>query len=113
VATEFARAFLRYQSGTHPAPIERQLQATCTAPFARMLLALPATVPTSDRHDPAYGTTHLTSEVYTGPATLGPGPPTEIVIARYRPSGPGPGSGGQLTIHLAATRRGWRVTSIG
>ncbi len=77
-----------------------------------MLLSKPATVPNAQRNNPAYepaAPTHLT---YTGQAAVGPGPPIQIVIAAYHTIGQ-PKVGGQLTIHLASGRTGWRVAGLG
>ena len=43
--------------------------------------------------------------------SLGPGPPVQIVLARYHTVGQ-PNVGGQLTIEVTATKSGWRVSSL-
>jgi hypothetical protein len=112
VASRFARAYLLYQIGRSSPSVTATIRATCTRPFGRLLLARPATVPRGSRRDPAYEPATLTSITYTGKVTLGPGPPVEIVVATYHTIGH-PNVGGRLTIHLAASRGGWRVAALG
>jgi hypothetical protein len=112
VATRFARAYLVYQTGRHPPPVEQALRATCTRRFARLLLAQPARVPNGERHNPAYVPAAIAHITYTGAASLGPGPRVQIVIATYHTIGH-PNVGGQLTIHVTASGGAWRVADLG
>jgi hypothetical protein len=112
VASRFARAYFLYQIGRSSPSVAKTIDATCTPPFAHLLLSQPATVPSGARTDPAYEPAALTSVTYTGKATLGPGPFVEIVIATYHTIGH-PSVGGQLTIHLTASGGGWRVAALG
>jgi hypothetical protein len=53
----------------------------------------------------------LASVTYTGPASLGPGPPLQIVIARYHVIAH-PDFTGRLTIELTGAGTEWLVTSL-
>jgi hypothetical protein len=53
----------------------------------------------------------LASVTYTGPASLGPGPPVQIVVARYQVIAH-PDVTGQLTIELTGPGIEWLVTSL-
>ena len=110
VARRFAGAYLLYQSGRDPRPVERAIAETCTRAFARLLLSQPVNIPAAQRSlaDPP---SVLGSVTYTGPASLGPGPPVQVVIARYHAMGHA-NAEGQLTIELTASGRGWRVSSL-
>jgi hypothetical protein len=112
VATRFADAYLEYQIGRHPPPVSRTIAATCTPALARLLLSRPAVVPPGERGNPAYQPAALTTIAYTGAASLGSGPPAQIVIADYRTLR-GPHVGGRLTIELTPKGNGWRVSSLG
>ena len=110
-ATEFAQAYLVYQTGRETAALRRATRQTCTPAFATLLLSHPVSIPPAQRNSPAERRAELTQVTYTGPAALGPGAPTQIVIARYRTVGR-PSVGGQLTIALRAFGRAWRVIGL-
>jgi hypothetical protein len=106
VATQFANAYLLYQVGRDPRPVQQVIRQTCTPAFAQLLLSQPVNIPATRRRSVAGQPSAVVSATYTGPASLGPGPPLQIVIARY------PIAVGQLTIELAASGEGWRVDSL-
>jgi hypothetical protein len=110
-ATRFANAYPLYQIGRDPNSVEQAIRQTCTPSFARVLLSLPVSVPATQRHSLAEQAAELKNITYTGPAVLGPGPPAQIVIARYHTIGH-PDIGGQLTIAITGSRVGWRVASV-
>jgi hypothetical protein len=112
IATRFGRAYLSYEIGEHPPSVEQAIRATCTRFFAGLLLAQPARIPNASRNSPAYQPATLGRVTYTGPASFGPGPPVQIVIATYATIGH-PEVGGQLTMHLTPSRGGWRVAGLG
>jgi hypothetical protein len=112
VARRFAGAYLRYQIGQHPPAVKRALITTCTPSFAHLLIAQPARIPYEQRRNPAYWPAELARVTYTGPASLRPGPPEQIVIAAYHTIRH-PTVRGQLTIHLIGSGASWRVASLG
>jgi hypothetical protein len=79
--------------------------------FAQLLLSQPVNIPATRRQSVAGQPSALASVTYTGPASLGPGPPLQIVIARYHPIAQA-NAGEQLTIELARRGGGWRVDSL-
>jgi hypothetical protein len=111
VATRFAGAYLLYQIGREPRTVVRMLRRTCTPGFARTLLTAPVSIPPVQRARPAAQPAALQSVTYTGPATLGPGAPVQLVIARYHIVGH-PTVGGRLTIEIRGGGQGWRVTGL-
>ena len=111
VATRFANAYLLYQVGRDPRPVQQVIRETCTPAFAQLLLSQPVTIPATRRQSVAGQPSALASVRYTGPASLGVGPQVQIVIARYHPIAH-PNAGSQLTIELAASGGGWRVDSL-
>ncbi len=110
VARRFATAYLLYQSGRDPRSVKRAIAETCTRSFDRMLLSQPVNVPAAQR-SLAEQPSVLGGVTYTGPASLVPGPPVQIAIARYHAFAH-PNAEGQLTIELTASGRGWRVSSL-
>ena len=112
VATQFARAYLTYEIGRHPRSVEQTIRATCMPAFARLLLLQPARVPNGGRQGSVYEPATLVRIAYTGPASLGPGPPVQIVSATYHTIAHHT-VGGQLTIHLTGSGERWRVTGLG
>jgi hypothetical protein len=111
VASRFAAAYLLYQIGRAPHWVRQAIRATCTPSFAQLLLSQPVNIPAAQRGRAFDQPTELQRVTYTGPASVGPGPPVQIVIARYRTVAHA-NVGGQLTIELAAGRGGWRVQSL-
>ena len=111
VASRFASAYLLYQVGRASGPVEQAIRETCTRSFAKLLLSQPVNIPATQQQRVAGKPSKLVSVRYTGPAFLGPGPPAQIVIARYRPIA-FPNAGSQLTIELAVSSGGWRVDSL-
>jgi hypothetical protein len=76
------------------------------------LLSEPVSVPSDLRSAVAAAPSALTSVTYTGPTSLGPGPPVQIALARYHAIAR-PDVTGQLTIELTeGPRGGWLVTSL-
>ena len=112
VATRFANAYLLYQIGRAPQSVKQTIRLTCTQLFARLLLSEPVNVPSTDWSSVADEPSVLTSVTYTGPASIGPGPPVQIVVARYS-AVDHPTDAEQLTIELTAADGGWLVTSLG
>jgi hypothetical protein len=112
VATRFANAYLLYQIGRAPQSVKQTIRLTCTELFARLLLSQPVNVPSTDRSSVANEPSVLTSVTYTGPASIGPGPPVQIVVARYS-AVEYPADAEQLTIELTAADGGWLVASLG
>jgi hypothetical protein len=88
------------------------IRSTCTQSFARLLLSQPVNVPGAERRIVANEPSVLASVTYTGPASLGAGPPVQIVVARYSAI-THPDGAAQLTIELTAADGGWLVTSLG
>jgi hypothetical protein len=111
VATRFAHAYLLYQIGRAPRAVKQTIRSTCTTSFARLLLSQPVNVPSSARTIAPDEPSALASLTYTGPASLGPGPPVQIVIARYHVIAH-PDITGHLTIELTGAGSGWLVTSL-
>ena len=111
VARRFAAAYLLYQIGRDPRPVQQAIRETCTPSFAELLLSGPVNIPATQRQSVARQPSALVSVRYTGPASLGPGPPVQIVIARYD-SIAHPNAGGQLMIGLSVSGGGWRVDSL-
>lgn len=111
VATRFANAYLLYQTGRDPGRVQQAIRETCTRSFAQLLLSQPVNIPATQRQSLAGQPSALVSVRYTGPASIGPGPPVQIVIARYHAFAH-PSAGGQLTIELAISGAGWRVDSL-
>jgi hypothetical protein len=111
VATRFTRGYLLYQIGRVPRTVRQTIRSTSTPSFARLLLSQRVNVPSADRSSAAEEPSALVSVTYTGPATLAPGPPVQIVVARYDAIAH-PHVTGQLTIELTAARGGWLVTSL-
>jgi hypothetical protein len=111
VATRFADAYLSYQIGRETNAIRLAIDQTCTPAFARLLLSQPVSIPPARRSNPADRHASLARATYTGPVSLGPGPPTQIVIARYRTTGRAAVSG-QLTIELNEGGTHWRVAGL-
>jgi hypothetical protein len=111
VATRFARAYLLYQIGREPRAVRQAIRSTCTPSFARLLLAQPVNVPSGQRSAIAAAESALGGVTYTGPASLGPGPPVQIVVARYHAIAD-PTRTGQLIIELTAAGGGWLVSSL-
>ena len=88
------------------------IRQTCTSAFAQRLLTQPVSVPNTQRTtlvDQPAEPGHFT---YTGSASLGPGPPDQIVLATYHTMGH-PNEGGRLTIKLTGSRAGWRAAGLG
>lgn len=111
-ATRFARAYLQYQIGRDSQSVRHAIQQTCTPRFARRLLSRPVSVPDTQRDNPAAQTATLDKVRYTGPASLGPGPTAQVVIAPYHAVARR-GVAGQLTIELIRHGSGWRVEALG
>lgn len=111
VARRFASAYLLYQIGRAPRSVQQAIRETCTPSFAQLLLSQPVNIPAAQRRSAFDQPTALESVTYTGPASLGPGPPVQIVVARYRTVAHA-NVGGQLTIELAASHGAWRVSSL-
>jgi hypothetical protein len=111
VATRFANAYLLYQIGRAPRTVKQTIRSTCTQSFALLLLSQPVNVPSADRSSVAGEPSAVASVTYTGPASLGPGPPVQIVVARYHAIAH-PDNAEQLTIELTAADAGWLVTSL-
>jgi hypothetical protein len=112
IANRFARAYVQYQIGRGSPSVLQTIRLTCTASFADRLLDQPAQVPTVDRSSPIYEPAAITHLAYTGAAAVAPGSPVQIVIAAYHTIRH-PTVGGRMTIHLTATRGGWRVADLG
>jgi hypothetical protein len=112
VATRFAHAYLLYQIGRAPRSVMQTIRSTCTQSFARLLLSQPVSVPSAQRRIVGNNPLALGSVTYTGPASLGPGPPVQIVVARYSAIAH-PETAEQLTIEVTAADGGWLVTSLG
>jgi hypothetical protein len=112
VATRFANAYLLYQIGRAPRYVKQTIRSTCTQSFARLLLSQPVNIPRADRSSIADEPSALTSVTYTGPASIGLGPPVQIVVGRYSAIAH-PDDAEQLTIELTAADGGWLVTSLG
>lgn len=111
VATRFADAYVQYQIGRDSPAIKRAITDTCTTSFARLLLSQPVSIPSAQQHSLAARPAEVTRVTYTGPASLGPGPPVQIVLARYHTIGHG-NIGGQLTIEVTGTADRWRVSNL-
>jgi hypothetical protein len=111
VASRFANAYLLYQVGRDLLPVQQAIRETCTRSFAQLLLSEPVNIPATQRQSVAGQPSALGSVRYTGPASLGPGAPLQIVIARYHPIAH-PNAGGQLTIGLTVSGGGWRVDTL-
>ena len=111
VATRFANAYLLYQLGHAPRTVKKTIRSTCTPSLAGLLLSQPVNVPEAERSSVASEPSELASVTYTGPASLGPSPPVQIVIARYHAI-THPSVTGHLTIELSGAGRRWLVTSI-
>lgn len=111
VATRFAKAYLLYQSGRDSHPVREAILATSTPSFGRLLTAQPVSIPASQRRTRGAHPSELGPLTYTGPAALGPGPPVQIVIARYHTIAHPP-LGGQLTIELTGLGGQWRVSNL-
>jgi hypothetical protein len=111
VATRFAHAYLLYQIGRAPRAVKQTIRSTCTPSFTRLLLSQPVNVPSSARTIAPDEPSALASLTYTGPASLGPGPPVQIVIARYHLIAH-PDFTGRLTIELTGAATEWLVTSL-
>jgi hypothetical protein len=111
IATRFANAYLLYQLGHTPRTVKNAIRSTSTPSFARLLLSQPANVPNAERSSVAAEPSALASVAYTGRASLGPGPPVQIVIARYHAIAY-PNVAEQLTIELTAAGGSWLVTSL-
>ena len=111
VASRFARAYLLYQVGRDPRPVQQTIRETCTRSFAQLLLSEPVNIPAMQRQSVAGQPSALVSATYTGPASLGPGPPVQIVIARYHPIAR-PIVAEQMTIELTVGPGGWRVDDL-
>lgn len=110
VARRFANAYVQYQIGRDTAAIDRAIRETCTPTFARLLLSQPVSIPRAQQRSVAARPAEVTRVLYTGPASLGPGPPVQIVLARYREVAPSR-IGGQLTIEVTGGGR-WRVSGL-
>jgi hypothetical protein len=110
-ATRFANAYLLYQIGHDPRPVQRTIRAMCTPSFARLLLSQPVSIPTAERATAAAQPSELESVTYTGSASLGPGSPVQIVIVRYHAIGR-PAAGGRLTIELIGSGGRWLVSTL-
>lgn len=111
-ASRFARAYLLYQIGREPGPVQQAIRQTCTPGFAGRLLSQPVSVPATQRNSPAGQPALLGTVRYRGPASLGPGPSVQVVIARYHVVDR-PGATGQLTIEVIRRGSGWRVEALG
>lgn len=72
VATQFASAFLLYQIGPDPHPVQQAIREACTRGFASLLLSQPVNVPSTRRSGLAEQPSELGTVTYTGPASLGP-----------------------------------------
>lgn len=110
VARRFANAYVQYQIGRSSTAINQAIRQTCTPSFARVLLSQPVSIPRAQQHGLSARTTAVTRVIYTGPASLGPGSPVHIVLARYRAIGYSTITG-QLTIEVTGSRR-WRVSGL-
>jgi hypothetical protein len=111
VATRFANAYLLYQVGHAPQTVKKTIRSTSTPSFARLLLAQPVNIPNAERSSVAVEPSALASVAYTGPASLGPGPPVQIVVARYHAIAQRNVTG-QLTIELTAADGNWLVLGL-
>jgi hypothetical protein len=111
VARRFAKAYLLYQVGRDSRPVQQAIRETCTPSFTQLLLSKPVNIPATQRQSVAGQPSALVSVRYTGPASLRPGAPVQIVIARFHPIAH-PNAGSQLTIGLAFGGGGWRVDSL-
>jgi hypothetical protein len=112
VAIRFAEGYLAYQIGHEDESVRKIIHATCTRAFARLLLSEPVSIPAALRGGAFARPAAITRVVYTGRAALGPGPPTQIVIARYRTEGRASVSG-ELTVQLRSVGTQWRVAGLG
>lgn len=111
VATRFANAYLLYQIGRAALNVKQTIRSTSTPSFARLLLSQPINIPSAERSSVADEPSALTSVTYSGPASLGPGPAVQIVVARYHTIVHSDVAA-QLTIELTVAGRGWLVTSL-
>ena len=111
VATRFADAYLSYQAGQDAVTVRSTIHVECTPAFARLLLSQLVSIPPTQHDNPAARPAALTRVTYTGPASLGPGVPKQIVIARYRTTGR-MGINGQLIIELSGAGSRWRVAGL-
>lgn len=111
VATRFANAYLLYQIGHAPQTVKKTIRSTSTPSFARLLLSQPVNVPNAERSSVAAEPSALASVAYTGPASLGRGPPVQIVVARCHAIAQQKVTE-QLTIELAPAGGSWLVTSL-
>ena len=111
VATRFANAYLLYQLGRTPRTVKTTIRSTCTPSFARLLLTQPVNVPKPTRSSVVDEPSALASVTYTGRASLGAGPPVQIVVARYHAIAH-PNATEQLTIELTEADGSWLVTSL-
>jgi hypothetical protein len=99
VARRFADAYVRYQTGELTPEVRRELDATCTAAFARFLVSQPVRVPPGQHLAPE----HVTSVIFAAGRKA-----NASWVATRAPAGQPRSGAVQITLTL---RRGrWLVT---